>query len=601
MSFFGTCRKIGRALAQNERGIALVSVAMVAFVAVAFMSVAAVRTVQEKTSTNIRADHLEAFYAAQAGESAMKAAIIADALPRFQAAKTAWENAGKPTVKIITDAQAQNFFAPTVTLPGVLLPNGTCFDTVQATLSWSGTQVEPLRQSYTFDYNITAVGTNPQTDQLCRVSSTGDFTIATQRQSFANYALFTDRHTLVNGTTKVWFTSNTRFTGKVHTNGRFAFAYAPTFSNGLVSSSGIEIDPATGIVIDVDDTAWYYNNGHPVELEADHNAPRDVPIFGEGFDREAPEIPMPENSTNQRAASVGGAVEDNAQLRDRLGLPADSTPPPDGIYVPNDGVSLTGGVYVQGDVSNVLLYVDGNGRQCYDIIHANGSGSNIIIDAAGNQTIVNSVAYAGTPNGALYVAGDINSLGGPARSGDDILPAIQSETALSVFAEGDVTITRDIAYETNPQTVQGAQNVFGVFTPGGDILIGTTAPDDIMINGSLMTSDDYGVVQVDDYDEGDPRGEATIYGGVISRYYGAFGTFNTSGQQSGYARHFVYDLRLNDGMAPPFFPTTEKFDDAKLEGFRQINWASQRDYVPGFSETFELPSSDPDFDPDFSG
>jgi Tfp pilus assembly protein PilX len=587
-------RFITKTLAGNQRGIVLVSVAMVAFVAVAFVSVAAIRTVHDKTSTDIRVDHAEAFYAAQAGENAMKAAIMRDALQRFQQAQAAWAASGMPTEAILTDAQAQAFFSPNVTLPGVQLPNGTCFDTVQATLAWSGTQVEPLRQDYTFTYTINALGVNPQSDQVCQISSGGNFTIAAQRQSFANYALFTDNHTLTSGT-KVWFTTNTNFTGRVHTNGRFAFAYFPTFSNGLVSSSG-NTAPAGD-----EDTAFYYNNGSPVTRDADNNAPRDIPVFGEGFDREADEIPLPENAVDQRAASVGGTAADNAELRSRLGLPADSTPPPDGIYVPNDGASLTGGIYVQGTVSNILLSVDGNDRQNYNITHTDGTSSSIVVDAVSNQTTVDGITYVGTPNGAFYVAGDVNSLGGPARSSGVAPPAVQSETALSVFAEGDVTITRDIVYESNPLDDADAQNVFGIFTPGGDILIGASAPDDIVIHSTLMTSDDNGVVQVVDYDEGDPRGVATILGGVISSYYGAFGTFNSDGHQSGYARNFLYDLRLNGGMAPPFFPTTQLFDPATLDGgLNQTMWAAQKNNIPGFSEQFEIPSSDPDFDPDFS-
>ncbi len=170
---------------------------------------------------------------------------------------------------------------------------------------------------------------------------------------------------------------------------------------------------------------------------------------------------------------------------------------------------------------------------------------------------------------------------------------------MSLFSEGDVVITRDIVYESDPLTQTDAENVLGIFTPGGDIRIGTSAPDDVTIHSTLMTSDRYGVVQVDDFRSGGPRGTATILGGVISSYYGAFGTFNSRGHVSGFSRNFVYDQRLNGGIAPPYFPTTTIFLPA-TSNVNPMTWTSGKQYIPGNSETFQTPSSDPYFEPDFS-
>jgi hypothetical protein len=569
-------------LVRDERGIMLVSVAMIVLVAVSFMAVAATRTVEDKKATDLKLEYAEAFYAAQAGEHAMKAAIMQNALERFEVIRANWDGTGWVL------EHPESFFAPHVTLPGAVLPNGECFETVHADLSFVGPpEISIARQAYMFMYTITSQGTNPDMpDRMVRIISQGNFQIASNRQSFANYALFTNMHTLVDGT-RVWFTSDTNFTGRVHTNDRFAFAYNPTFSNGMVTS--------------VADDAYFYNNGHPRLLNADDNAPHDVPAFGEGFERGVDPILLPDNAFDQREASVGGPAADNAELRTSLGLPSSSTAPPDGIYIPNDGASLTGGIYVQGSVSDLSLYVDAGGNQCYQIVHSNGTTANVVVDQLNNRTTVNSITYQGTPNGALYVAGDINSLGGPARSGDESPPAIQSETALSVFSEGDVVITRDIVYETDPLTVADSKNVLGIFTPGGDVRIGASAPDDISIHATLMTSDANGVVQVDGYSSGSPRGTATVLGGVISSYYGAFGTFGSGGIRTGYARNFVYDQRLGGGLAPPFFPTTPFFDPATVQNVNETNWQAHRVYLAGHSDDFELPESEPEFDPDFSG
>ena len=47
----------------------------------------------------------------------------------------------------------------------------------------------------------------------------------------------------------------------------------------------------------------------------------------------------------------------------------------------------------------------------------------------------------------------------------------------------------------------------------------------------------------------------------ISNYYGAFGTFNSStgAAVSGYGRNFVYDERMEDHEAPPYFPSLNTF------------------------------------------
>lgn len=573
-------KRLGRILS-NERGILLVSVAMIAIIATTFVALAATRTVEDARATEIRAENTEAFYAAQAGEQAMIAAIRRDAMARFATAQAAWTGTGP-----ILQNPASFFTNQEVTLPGVRLPNGTCFDTVSANIMFVNSQITNTRQVYNFQYTTNSLGTDPDdADRFATINTSGNFQLQVERQSFANYALFTGQHTITNGT-RVWFTTNTNFTGRVHTNDTFAFAFFPTFSNGEVSS--------------VDNEAYYYDNGSSRYLAADHNAPNDIPMFGEGLQRGAPAIALPTNAFDQKASTVGGPASTNSDLRDSLGLAPGGTPPPNGVYIPNDGASLTAGIFVQGDVNNLLAFVDSNNRQCYQIDHSSGLTTNIAVDYAQNQTTIDSATYNGVPNGAIYTAGNVNSFGGPPRTWNGDMPsAIQADTQMSLFAEGDVVITRDIVYEDDPLTVTDATNVLGIFTPDGDIRIGTGAPDDVTVHSTLMTSDNTGVVQVDNYGSGSPRGTATIFGGVISSYYGAFGTFNQYGHVSGYARNFQYDQRLNGGIAPPFFPTTTIFMPA-TSSVNPVTWASRKQYMPGYSASFQTPASEPDFEPNFS-
>jgi len=86
-----------------------------------------------------------------------------------------------------------------------------------------------------------------------------------------------------------------------------------------------------------------------------------------------------------------------------------------------------------------------------------------------------------------------------------------------------------------------------------------------------------GRVEVEDFDEGNPRGSVNLLGGIIEYYYGAFGTFDsrTGNPVSGYDRKFKYDERMSMGVEPPFFPTVTQ------DGVRNVTLFSfgQREQV----------------------
>jgi hypothetical protein len=159
---------------------------------------------------------------------------------------------------------------------------------------------------------------------------------------------------------------------------------------------------------------------------------------------------------------------------------------------------------------------------------------------------------------------------------------------LNLTTTGTVRISGDLKYEepscdgapirnadgtVTPATCDNlaARNVFGIFASSGDILIGNynaspdlNAPDNVAIHGVLMSS--AGVVKVEDYNRGSPRGNVHLLGGIIEKRYGAFFTFNSrSGSlSSGFGRRLAYDQRMLLGLSPPFFPTVG------LDGVRSI-------------------------------
>ena len=114
-----------------------------------------------------------------------------------------------------------------------------------------------------------------------------------------------------------------------------------------------------------------------------------------------------------------------------------------------------------------------------------------------------------------------------------------------------------------PPSAAGKKNLLGLISWGGNVRIGTSAPNDVNAHGIVMARGTQGVFTVDNYNSTSvgPRGTATLLGGAITQFYGAFGLFNSStGQQiAGYGRNFTYDDRTAMGKSPPYFPTMKTF------------------------------------------
>jgi hypothetical protein len=235
---------------------------------------------------------------------------------------------------------------------------------------------------------------------------------------------------------------------------------------------------------------------------------------------------------------------------------------------------MTGGIFVKGDAS-VSLSVPSAGIAQYTITQSSNTWT-VQVNKASNQTKIklNSgsyTTYTGLPNGMFYVDGSVTGLAG----------TLEKDSQVTLAATNDVTITGNLVYENytaasggNPVNAEGAGNLMGVLSWNKNIHIGTSAPDDVNIHATLMapsTASGYGQVVVDSYNSTtlgsksninqSPRGNATVLGGVIMNQYGAFGTVagNPPNQTyTGYARNFIYDKRMAQGMAPPYFPTTGK-------------------------------------------
>ena len=541
----------------NKKGIALIFTLLTMMIFLILGSIFVLRTIHEKNMVEREKRSAQAFYVAEGGDEAALEQL--NTLINTYMLSTI--NNAAPSV-VINDAQSyvasadglgflikyvKNSTVAQLTLNGSearysLAPtnfgSGTYqYDigiTVKSNPAANGTD------KWDFPYYYSVRGTGTVNGVSKKILLSGDFTVQVQRDNFAKFALLTNHHTLPSGTV-VWFTSKTNFSGPVQTNERISVAFNPsgTFD---------------GIVTQQYANARFYNNGSPILLNADNNAPRDVPTFNAGFTRGASAIAM--------ATSV--------QKQDLMNeARAGDTTPGNGIFLAQSGNNLTGGIYVKGN-STLNMGVSNN-NAVYTIIQG-ATTKAITVDRTNNQTTVvtngSSHVYGGVPDGVdkigtiVYADGSITSLGG----------TIQNQTELTISSASDVIISNHIKYsDYTPGTgtpgtsgyvapnATGTKNLLGIVSWNGNVRIGTTAPNDLNIHGTIMVPN--GIFTADNYNGGSPRGTVTLLGGIISNYYGALGTFSgsTGALLTGFGRNFVYDGRMLIGKSPPYFPSMQKY------------------------------------------
>ena len=237
-----------------------------------------------------------------------------------------------------------------------------------------------------------------------------------------------------------------------------------------------------------------------------------------------------------------------------------------GVYVPNAAGSVTGAIYVKGDAcmtisvsgSNPVYAIRSGGSPSASSSCQGGTLTTVTINYSANTTTVAGTTtntYSGIPDGMtqtggtlIYVKGQVTGFSG----------TVQRDTNLTVSAENDFVITGHAQYQDDPRTIPNAQNLLGIISWTGDIRVGTTAPNDLIIQGVLMAPQGMGLY-VDNYTSGSLRGTIRLLGGVIADVYGVVGSFNAQGLTSGFARDFSYDTRMSNGKEPYYYPYTGKY------------------------------------------
>ena len=203
-----------------------------------------------------------------------------------------------------------------------------------------------------------------------------------------------------------------------------------------------------------------------------------------------------------------------SKLRIALGLDRNNEPVPDGVYLIQDDLGL-GGVYVQGDLDEMILAIQNNSqiilfRQKQDIWILNFNPTEGITSFT---SPVGIKSFDQVPVGIIIVNGKILSLGGGYEDGQGrILMAVQEEVPcvlqgvnLTVVCSDEITLSSHLIYEgvrwmegipylkdSESQLIIHAvgQDFVDGEEKKGEIVIDENSPDQLKVHASMTASGD---------------------------------------------------------------------------------------------------------------
>jgi hypothetical protein len=409
-------------------------------------------------------------------------------------------------------------------------------------------------------------------------------TPATANTAFSAWGMFIDQFPICSGT----LVQGT-ITGPVFTNGAWTFG---TGTTGYTFTDPVgSVSPNFGYQFSACD-----QTPNPTDKSGTSTI---APKFQAGYNLGQPKVPLPTDSFNQKRAVLDGigkagtnpsAAEMNLALKNANGgaaYPASGTT--SGVFLPystTGGVNTFtgGGIYVEGNAS-VTLSTSGAAAQIYTIVQGTnttvvtvdptvGANGTTTVVAGGKTTTISGVPMQRdpllppTPETMLYVNGAITALTGTHDSTGNSLPAINDNSAVTITANSNITITGDLKYKTPPVTTSATQvaglgadalipgndhqQVLGIFTATGDVqlnnsqpAIGGKANTNLEIDASIATLSANGTGGI--VNTGAAIGNLNIVGGRIQ---------NTIKNIGATTRNVFFDRRFSQSFAPPWFPST---------------------------------------------
>lgn len=315
-------------------------------------------------------------------------------------------------------------------------------------------------------------------------------------QTFGDFLYFTDDERSSSGST-IWFVSPDYINGPMHTNGQIHIWGDPRFGGNVASAWGgpDDSDPSH------DPTFEYFNGSYynHIESAAASNPPYDMPVFEDGYELGANEIPLPNNLSGLQQIAANG------------------------------GMTLVGDYEVIIGRDHPLT-----GQPMYGTLSYRKPGKRW------NDVDIGSF------NGVLYIEGTVTLRG-------------ELDGRLTIAASNDIRIWDDITYRGSDEDgpPPDCDDMLGMVA-GDDIIVLDNTPnrDDCIIHGHMMALDQFTAQY---YNSGYPRGDLIVRGGIVQRYRGPVGTGIVSGDQvyimTGYAKDYAYDWRLRETPPPGYLLT----------------------------------------------
>ena len=458
----------------------------------------------------------------------------------------------------------------------------------------TGTNGLPV-DSFTYYYQLCVIGKGVGT-QVVHTSEVASFTISVNAQSastkatlesFSAFGAFINNFTeclgpLVPGT----------ITGPQFTNGSWNFGTGSYIFTDPVGQSG------------ADASFWINNNCTNKNASSYSSGSQTVaPTFQAGFNRSQATVVLPKNDFSQSYAVLDGmgcgALEGttcgsgvppnnspsysqlNAHVKNINGTAYPTGGATSGVYIPYTGTTLSGGgFYVEGAVKSIEVQPgSSNGTEIYTIVQ-NSTTTTITTNISANTTTVvsggttlnltgvpeNLVTGTATPATMLYVDGAIGSSSGSNPTGlsgpGQGAVGIQNGVQLSVVANGDINVTGDLIYATEPVSKNTSDTlvtspsiptqVLGLFTQSGNLVLNSNySNNNLEIDASMAAIGTTSSCPSSTCGLETPNGinTLTIVGGRIEgNAHGV--SINTS--------NTYFDRRFTSvpGFAPPWFPST---------------------------------------------
>lgn len=209
-------------------------------------------------------------------------------------------------------------------------------------------------------------------------------------------------------------------------------------------------------------------------------------------------------------------------LRQALGLEPSQDPVPEGVYLVRTDLGL-GGVYVQGDLDELILAID---EGCQVLFFRNPAGTwtlryRLVPSWTSFATPSGTDAYERAPAGTVVINGKVRSLGGGrpdasagfVMSPDDEIPCLLHGVNLTIVSSDTMTLTshlirEGVSWRDGIPYLKDADSKLNLYSTGvdflsgdptdGGVVIGEEAPRDLKVEASLAAPGRGFIVEGDD-------------------------------------------------------------------------------------------------------